>query len=175
MKAGSTTRDRKLGEMLDKEEIRAVLTRYCRGLDRGDADLIDTVFHPGATDTPWGTDGDGRPVSVAKPGKWFIQHSGSSSGSRHSISNETIELDGDVAYCETYYHVHTFVDRSDGTVVRHSDGRYVDRFERRNGEWRIARRVVLPEASVQEAIPSQAGRSRSPRTREDPSYQSRAR
>lgn len=169
----STETARKIDELLDKEEIRGVLARYCRGVDRCDEELIDSAFHPGATDTHWGSDADGRTMSVTEPGKWFIKLVSRYDRSFHSITNQTIELDGDVAYCETYYHAHIFTDRGDTTVWQHSDGRYIDRFERRNGQWKIATRVLVPEASVQEVIPVRSVKSASARSHEDPSYQRR--
>lgn len=148
-----------------------MLTRYCRGVDRCDEELIDSVFHPGATDSRWGTDGDGRAISIAEPGKWFIKFVSRYDRSVHSITNDSIEIDGDVAHCETYYHAHVFIDRSDGTVWLHADGRYIDRFERRNGDWKIARRVLVPDASVEVVIPLRPTKSLSSRSKDDPSYQ----
>jgi len=54
-----------------------------------------------------------------------------------------IEVDGDVAHCETYCDAH-HVSRADadGKVVDMAMGlRYVDRFERRDGMWKIKKRV----------------------------------
>ncbi|MCK9470111.1 MAG: nuclear transport factor 2 family protein, partial [Porticoccaceae bacterium] len=42
--------DRELQEMLDRHKIYQVLTRYCRGVDRGDAALIKSVYHDDAID-----------------------------------------------------------------------------------------------------------------------------
>jgi len=36
--------------LLDKQEIQEVLTRYTRGADRGDADLIEATYHDDAID-----------------------------------------------------------------------------------------------------------------------------
>ena len=36
--------------LLDREAIRDVYTRYARGLDRGDAELIASAYHPDATE-----------------------------------------------------------------------------------------------------------------------------
>ena len=64
----------------------------------------------------------------------------------HHLTNQTIHLDGDVAASESYY--------SGFMLERHDDGeqrtiqmvgRYLDRLERRDGEWRISERVVVPE------------------------------
>jgi hypothetical protein len=53
-----------------------------------------------------------------------------------------IELHVETAHAETYY----LVVRTDTSGVPSlASGRYVDRFERRDGEWRIAARVCLVE------------------------------
>lgn len=38
------------GEISAHIEIQQVLFRYCRGVDRGDKELLRSVYHPGATD-----------------------------------------------------------------------------------------------------------------------------
>ena len=38
-----------LRELSDKQAITEVIYRYCRGLDRMDADLVRAVWHPGGT------------------------------------------------------------------------------------------------------------------------------
>src|SRR5581483_11030852 len=61
---------------------------------------------------------------------------------QHHITTHSCELDGDVAHTESYIlFVHR---RGDGRTVLFGGGRYIDRFERRDGEWRIAlRRLVM--------------------------------
>src|SRR3546814_4070826 len=55
-----------------------------------------------------------------------------------------IEVDGDRASSETYVVAYHLMAAEDGTqsemVV---GGRYADQFERRKGEWRIARRLLI--------------------------------
>ena len=41
--------ERALQVLLDKQEIHKVLMRYCRGIDRCDAELLCSVYQP----TPW--------------------------------------------------------------------------------------------------------------------------
>ncbi|WP_268959227.1 nuclear transport factor 2 family protein [Paraburkholderia elongata] len=42
--------DSKRQEQQDKAEIREVHTRYCRGIDRMDFDLVRSCYHPDAID-----------------------------------------------------------------------------------------------------------------------------
>ena len=45
-----TGRDREVQELLDKQAIHEVMIRYCRGLDRMDAELVGSAYHPDAHD-----------------------------------------------------------------------------------------------------------------------------
>jgi hypothetical protein len=61
---------------------------------------------------------------------------------QHVLSNVRFEIDGDVAFGESYV-----VMRSATADAAHTSAfaRYVDRFERRDGEWRIAYRRLVHE------------------------------
>jgi len=63
----------------------------------------------------------------------------------HNITNCTIVVSGEEAESESYaVCVHTRVPRDGGLIDWISGVRYLDRFARREGEWRIvARRVVF--------------------------------
>ena len=61
----------------------------------------------------------------------------------HFLGNQLIDIDGDVAYAETYCLALIRVGCNNGEPLdRMHDVRYCDRFERRDGSWRIAHRVV---------------------------------
>lgn len=122
----------------DKDEIQDVLIRYARAADLPDETLMKSVFHPGATDEHAGMFAGNMEDLIPKMmemAKCFnILH--------HAISNIKIELDGDVADSACYV-IGTMGYLINGEQYHWlSGGRYVDRLERRNGEWRIARRVV---------------------------------
>src|SRR5687768_13411129 len=42
--------DAELQRLLDEREIERRLADYCRGVDRGDAELVASVYHPDGTD-----------------------------------------------------------------------------------------------------------------------------
>lgn len=142
--------DRKaLRRLLDKEEIREACLRYTRGVDRHDDDLACAAYHPGAIDD------HGHFIG---PSDAFIPNVGEVHAShwtvhQHYITNQTIDLDGDVAHVETYYLA--ALKRKDGTVDL-AGGRYVDRFERRDGRWAIADRACLVEWTGEAANPAVA-------------------
>lgn len=132
----------KLEELSDRAEIHDVLMRYSRGLDRIDMDLVREAFHDDAwVDFPedvYVGPADGFCDFLSKEMPSFVR-------TRHSLGNVLIELDGDVAYVETYltaYHEATSYHKWNGAFVT-LWARYVDRFEKRDHTWRIARRTLL--------------------------------
>jgi ketosteroid isomerase-like protein len=127
-------------ELLDRKAILDCLQRYARGIDRHDADLVASCYHPDAVDDHGLYVGSGRGLA-----EWANNeaHRGSIRH-QHHLTNHSVEIDGDTAHAETYYLV---VMRSESGAVTLGSGRYLDRFERRAGEWRIAARVVIVETS----------------------------
>ncbi len=124
--------------LLDKEAIREASLHYTRGIDRHDDDIMAQAYHPDATDDHGAYIGDPAGF-IAHAGKtharnWDVHH--------HYITNQTIDLDGDTAHVETYFLA--VLKRKSGPVDM-VGGRYVDRFERREGRWAVADRVCLVE------------------------------
>jgi hypothetical protein len=104
------------------------------------------VFHPDAIDDHGafsGPDGDPMPIREYVPWVMSLLLEGAIA-TTHQISNITIELAGDEAHVETYVlasHVHRNADGS--RRLDTLSGRYVDRFERRAGLWKIAHRQLV--------------------------------
>lgn len=140
--ASERDRDR-LAELLDRDEITRVLYRICRGLDRADADLYASGYHPDATEVHAdhsGSAADFRERALRRvPVRFEVM--------RHALDTITIEISGERAHVESYVTAECVLrERHDGRkVVTTLHGRYVDLFERRNGEWRIAHRVVVKD------------------------------
>jgi hypothetical protein len=123
-------------------EIRQVLYRYCRGVDRGDEGLLRSVYHPGATDDHGAWKGTGADFAA-----YIVQSMDRQSpNSQHHITNVLVELKGYYANVESYFlAMHPYPAGGDsGEKTAFVGGRYLDRFELRDGAWRIAdRRVIL--------------------------------
>jgi hypothetical protein len=160
-----------LQALLDKQAIHEVLLRYCRGIDRCDEELVRSAYHPDATDDHGiyrgGVDGF---VAWVIPGLRETY-----AGTSHVLGNVLVELDGDVAHSEAYvtaWHLFT-KDGADHNWI--FSGRYVDRFERREGAWKIARRVTICDWEQLtpwrrgEVVPAGTFTAGS-RSREDPVY-----
>lgn len=139
--------------IIDREEIRDVMARYARAVDRADWEAIREVYHADAYDDhgdyKGGVDGF---IAFAKT------RTGGAPQCMHFIGNCLIEFAGkDLAIVETYFMTaHTLGPKAqkeygagDGSspVQLSAYGRYADRMERRNGKWGIARRIVIFEAN----------------------------
>lgn len=163
--------ERQNRELADREAIRDCVTAYTRGLDRLDVDLIRDAFHPDAIDD--------HGIIVAGPAElahWAVElHREEATGSLHFTGTHSCEIDGDTAHAETYW-LGTLMDNAGR--YNFAAGRWLDRLERREGQWKIITRVCIPEWSGRpqmEAAPevSQELRAQSAlpkRDRSDPSY-----
>jgi hypothetical protein len=141
----------RLRKLIDKDEIADVLARYCRGVDRCDAELIASAFHPDAVD-----EHSYRILSGTEVGPFLVDRMRATfKASLHSMLQSRIEVDGDTASGETYYVAWLLSDQGGKERIDQAEGRYVDRFSRRDGEWRIAHRVVLPEMAASFERPAQ--------------------
>jgi hypothetical protein len=135
------SRDPELQALLDKQAIREVVLRYCRGVDRGDREQVRDCYWPDATDEHGSFSGT-RDEYVA----WlFDRMLPRYSMTMHFVGNQLVEVDGDVARSETYgvaWHRGLPDDARDDFA---SGFRYVDDLARRDGVWRIARRTCTLE------------------------------
>lgn len=155
--------------LADRFEIEQAMFRYCRGVDRKEWDLVRAAYHPDAFDDHGNYKGDipGFVQSVIDRHRTIEQ-------STHAISNMLIEFAGpDVAVVETYFNVHQRHAPGDAApyaaIVRgrmptadealevETVGRYVDRFTRRDGAWKIAHRTVVFELTRAQAAPPGGG------------------
>lgn len=134
----------------DLREIEQVCLRYCRGIDRLDIELVRSCYHPGALDHHNGFSG---PVEDFLT--WADEYLRSLDGTAHVICNHLATVRGDQAVAETYVLSHHWGQPYDDPQ-RNWNGltRYVDRFERRDGEWRIAERFTIRSTTT--IIPASA-------------------
>jgi hypothetical protein len=129
----------RLQELLDRQDIVDCLHRYTRGMDRQDRELVRSAYHDDATDLHGGFVGD-----VERFIDWAFAYHADQQLHQHYLTNVVIELDGDRAHVESYYLFCGSSPAPDDSVTV-AGGRYVDRFERRDGRWAIADRVCTAE------------------------------
>lgn len=129
-----------LQRLLDKQAITEVLHRYARGVDRCDRAVLATAYWPDAIDDHVIFKGSGDEVLDA------ICNSIRHMRTAHRITNVLIEFDTAArARCESYvWAYHNMALEGGGREDIVFGGRYLDHFENRSGEWRIAgRRVIM--------------------------------
>jgi hypothetical protein len=133
-----------------RAEITDVIYRYCHATDRRRWWLMDSVFHEDATCHLSVLGGSWR--EFVRQGEALLEHV---EDTHHQVGNILIALDGDVAHAETYLTAFHRVPADappggpfGGTGEAYDavfGARYIDRFERRNGVWRIAERRSASE------------------------------
>lgn len=180
---------RLLAQLLDRQEIERVVHAYCRGIDRRDLALVRSCYHDDATDQHGSFFGSADEYVV-----WVDKLLARYHFTTHALSQITIEFAdtgetadrrdeipgsrpdsvADRAAVETYG---ISVHRGDPAKPHQNlatSFRYLDRFERRAGAWKIASRVAIGEWSIR--LPAEAwweipeGHVKSRRDAGDPLY-----
>lgn len=124
--------------LADRLAIRDTVHRYCRGVDRHDVEMIDSVFYED------GIDNHGDVLCYRKDfAAWGNSlHEKGTLAHGHYITSQLIEVQGDGAAAESY--VVFVLKRKDGTTIHVGGARYLDRLEKRAGLWRVVlRRTVM--------------------------------
>jgi hypothetical protein len=130
-----------LAELLDERAVRRVLLQYCRGIDRLDMELLRDCYWPEATDRHGPFSGS-RDEFVAWVEPLLRRHT----MTMHHLGNILIDLDGPVAVAETYGVAYHSGEPAGDLRWNYAAGfRYVDRLERRDGQWRILDRITAIE------------------------------
>lgn len=161
-------------ELAAKQAIVEQICTYCRSMDRMDRELAESVWHPDA-EADYGSyyRGDARGFLdfVWDFHSRLWRHS-------HQATNVLIELTGeDTAASEAYHIVALRWPGHDGVAREQVDrNRYLDRWERRDGKWRLLRRRCIVDLSRTSSVlladeDSGGAAFDSRRDTEDPSYE----
>jgi SnoaL-like protein len=153
--------------LLDRLAITEQIYRYCRAVDRLDIPLGHSVFHEDATadygDSLYQGDGRGVIDFICAAHQLALNHS-------HQVCNSIIALAGDRAGSETYFHSATRL-MQDGKVIQiRVWGRYLDEWSRRDGQWRIDKRLTVFDFDEIREVTEMVRRDGGSRDRTDPSY-----
>jgi hypothetical protein len=156
-----------LESLMLKFEIEQALFRYARGVDRKEWDLVRSAYHADATDLHGHFEG-GIDAFI----EHLVQRHENIEQSIHAITNILVELEAPgIASAESYFVCHQRLKSAQQIekFIRAADvgpgetlqitvvGRYLDRFELRNGSWRIARRKVAFDLVETHATPLGGG------------------
>jgi hypothetical protein len=129
-----------LRQLLDKQAIAELQYAYAEGIDRRDSQLLEKLFtadcqlHYGAYDRParflidtWRAD---------QPPAFLMTH--------HLYGNVCVRFHGpDRARSITYFFAHHRAHRNGAVMDEMIRGRYLDRLNRQDGQWRFAERTIV--------------------------------
>lgn len=138
-----------LRALLDKQAITEVILSYSRAVDRGDEALLRACYHDDAVEDHGG--------AFLGPARDYIDAIAPALHSdrlmTHTVTNILIELEGPaVATSECYYLSFARYPAAEPPFETLTLARAVDRFERRERTWRIARRQLRWEWNREQPI-----------------------
>lgn len=129
-------------QLADREAIRECVLRYSRGVDRLDTEQMKSAYWPEATDDHGRFVGNGHEFADRVAGthdRW--------AASMHCNYNHSIEFDDATHARGEIYNV-TYLLPKDGGPWSVWLGRYLDRYECRDGDWRIIHRTCVHEGTT---------------------------
>jgi len=152
--------------LADRARIQDIMLRWCRAVDRLDLAVMPELFHEDMQDNHGSYRGD-RAGMI----RWIGERHQSITFSMHLVSNILIEFSNpDLALVETtILSAQRYAPEARESLAQSSGGklgepgmatdvtgsaRYVDRFERRDGKWKIARRTVVFGWKRMEPVPA---------------------
>ncbi len=116
-------------EVADRLAIEQVLATHCRGVDRADEEALKSCYWSDATVAYGGFNGNAHEFCGILP--TAIKRY---TATQHSITNVNPLVSGEHALVETYVTAYHYIeDDSEMTYI----GRYLDRFEKRKGVWKM--------------------------------------
>jgi len=124
----------------DRMQIHEVLYRYCRAIDRiAVAQLEAEVFHSDAL-----IDKTGSPVPLADWMAEVARRHPTVPRASHMVTNPIVDFTGvDTAFVESWCLASERHPHEGGATDRVFRVRYGDKFERRDGRWKIASRTFV--------------------------------
>jgi ketosteroid isomerase-like protein len=130
-----------LQEMLDEYQLRKLVHGYCRAVDRGDLAQLRGLYHDDAEDdhgafSTGSVDEFLGQLAAARPYLRSMQH---------HVTTTNFAISGGTAEGEIYsiaHHTFAAGDRDVDVVV---GGRYLDKYEKRDGTWKFLARAIATD------------------------------
>jgi hypothetical protein len=130
-----------LQDMLDEHALRKLVHAYCRAVDRGDIPALRQLYHPDAVDahgafSTGAVEGFFEQLVASRP---YLR------AMAHNITTVNFAIEGTAAEGEIYnIAVHTLAGKSrDIDLI--IGGRYLDKYEKRNGVWKLLERTIVTD------------------------------
>jgi len=134
-------REEQINQMLDKQAITDLLYAYCNAADRHDNEKMRSLYHEDAVDDH-GAFFKGAAMD-------FIDHLPDIQKNmqilHHNLTTINIALDGDYAEGEVYVLAFHQVATEEGAIDVLIGGRYLDKYEKRQGIWKFSYKAVLAD------------------------------
>ncbi len=145
------TLDPRLQELLDHHEIRKLLAEYCHACDRGDEAMMAACY---TGEDSWDDHGtvkaSGPEYARIMTGR-VLQNTEAAS---HILGQTLIRVNGETAAAETFFVAFFRLPDAEGEAPRMNQliGRFVDRLERIEGQWKIRKRTCVRDTSLTQPI-----------------------
>lgn len=139
-----TDSDHLLDRLASHQAIVELGCKYARGVDRGDEATIMEAFHDDAVIVAGVFNGPAE--EFARTMTAAVNEAGTTLA--HTVTNHWIDIDGDSAVGESYVLAYQGVPGTPPQDVI-TGGRYVDRYERRDGTWKIAHRTFVMDYAME--------------------------
>jgi len=128
--------------LLDRLAIDDQLTRYCRAIDTGEWDVLDTIFTPDALLDY--TSSGGLRGKFPEIKAWLQQVLPLFAIRQHFVTNREVDVSGDVATSRAYLYNPMGTRSPEGNVTLFfTGGTYHDRWLRTPHGWRITQRIEV--------------------------------
>lgn len=130
-----------LQEMIDEFHLRKLVHAYCRAVDRGDFEQLRALYHHDAVDAHGGFSAGSADdfldqLIAARPYVRSMQH---------NITTVNFAISGPAAEGEIYTIATHTLARRDRDVDVVVGGRYLDKYEKRDGAWKISERAIVTD------------------------------
>ena len=159
-------------ELKDREAIREVIHRYCQAVDRCDLEMLKSCYWEDGYDDHGFFAGNAHEFA-----EYVIPCLEKVDSSMHSITNTRFEFDGDRCACASQWAVTHRLAHDGGFTDFLHQGRYLDVWEKREGEWKLLHRVIAGDLdrwvhtlNIQSALDGPNDPLRGCRGDKDPGY-----
>lgn len=129
--------------LMDRQQIADTLQKYIRGIDRHDKDLARSAFWPDGRINMGGS----GPQAVDE----YVNHEerllATYLSHQHHITGQTVEIRGNTAHVESYV-LFLALPHNVAEMTELGSGRYIERWEKRKGEWKILVREYVHDLTV---------------------------
>jgi hypothetical protein len=128
--------------VIAKQDITELIYLYMRGLDRRDSKLLHSLFFDDAYCEYGFINGSARQFI-----DYAVEALSTHQANQHLVGNILIDIEGDEAFGEVYFSAYHKVKTEAGFEDIIIAGRYLDRYEKRQGQWKFAYRSELVDWS----------------------------